>query len=103
VATSTRPGAPTSVTVKKSKRRLVVRWAAPAPNGSAAVKKYRAKVYRVKANGKLKYRAKCYAKASKLKCRTKKLTRRTTYVVKVQARNSKGYGPASALVTYRLK
>jgi endonuclease YncB( thermonuclease family) len=103
VATSTRPGAPDSVRVKKSKRRLVVRWAAPAPNGSAAVKKYRAKVYRVKANGKLKYRAKCYAKASKLKCRTKKLTRRTTYVVKVQARNRKGYGPASALVTYRLK
>ena len=102
-AAATRPAAPTSVTVKRSKRRLVVRWAAPEPNGSAAVRKYRAKVYRVKANGKLKYRAKCYAKASKLTCRTKKLTRRTTYVVTVQARNAKGYGPAAAPVTYRLK
>jgi endonuclease YncB( thermonuclease family) len=101
-AASTRPGAPTAVTVKKSKRRLVVRWAAPEPNGSAAVKRYRVKVYRVKASGKLKYRAKCYAKAKKLKCRTKKLKRRTTYVVKVQARNKKGYGAASDLVRYRL-
>ena len=100
---STRPGAPRAVRVKAKKRRLVVRWAAPQPNGSKRIKKYRAKVYRVKANGKLKYRTKCFAKAKKRKCRTKKLKRRTTYVVKVQARNKKGYGQASTLVRYRLK
>jgi endonuclease YncB( thermonuclease family) len=98
-----RPGAPRAVRVKAKKRRLVVRWAAPQPNGSKRIKKYRAKVYRVKANGKLKYRTKCFAKAKKRKCRTKKLKRRTTYVVKVQARNKKGYGQASTLVRYRLK
>jgi endonuclease YncB( thermonuclease family) len=102
-ATSTRPGSPGGVRASVSKRRLVVRWSAPAPNGSAKVKKYRVKVYRVKANGKTKYRAKCYAKAKKLKCRTKKLPRRRTYLVKVQARNAKGYGPTAVPITVRIR
>ena len=89
---ATRPGAPESVAVRSAKRRLYVSWDPPAPNGSAKVKKYRVKVYRVKANGKLKLKAKCYAKASRDRCRTKKLKRRTTYAIKVQARNKKGYG-----------
>ena len=102
VAASRRPGVVQSVTVKASKRRLVTRWAAPAPNGSAKVTKYRVKVYR-KVGSKMKYRTTCYASAKKLTCKTKKLARKTTYVVKVRARNKKGYGPASAPATFRLR
>ena len=51
----------------------------------------------------LKYRTSCTAKARTLKCRTKKLLKGRTYVVKVQARNTKGYGAYSAPVTIRVK
>jgi len=99
---ATRPGAPQSVTATTAARRVVARWAAPQPNGSAAVTKYRAMVYK-KVGKKLKVRATCYAKSSKVTCRTKKLAKRTTYYVKVQARNAKGYGPAASLVKVRVR
>ncbi|MCU0284058.1 MAG: lamin tail domain-containing protein [Candidatus Nanopelagicales bacterium] len=99
---STRPGAPQAVSVKVASRRLVVRWAAPAANGSKAVTKYRTKVH-AKVGTKLKLRATCTAKAKQRMCRTGKLAKRATYVVTVQARNAKGYGPASAPVLARVR
>ena len=96
-----KPGMPSSVRVKAKKRRLVVRWAAPAPDGAAEVTKYRARVL-LRAKKKLKPRARCTVKAPGMKCRTKKLVKRRTYVVKVQARNAAGYG-APARVQLRLK
>jgi endonuclease YncB( thermonuclease family) len=101
-ATSPRPGAPSSVAARASARRLVVTWAAPAPNGSVKVTKYRARVYSTKGR-KASVRATCYASAKKLTCRSKRLPTRTTYVVTVQARNAKGYGPKSTPVTVRLR
>ncbi len=95
------PGAPGSVRVKAKNRRLVVRWSAPVPDGTAEVTKYRVRVL-LRAKKKLKQRARCAAKATSTKCRTKKLVKRRTYVVKVQARNAVGYGaPAQARI--RLK
>ena len=98
---ASKPGAPSSVRVKAKKRRLVVRWAAPVPDGAAEVTKYRARVL-LRTKKKLKQRARCVAKATSTKCRTKKLVKRRTYVVKVQARNTAGYG-APAQVRFRLK
>ena len=98
---ASKPGAPSSVRVKAKKRRLVVRWAAPVPDGAAEVTKYRARVL-LRTKKKLKQRARCVAKATSTKCRTKKLVKRRTYVVKVQARNAAGYG-APSQVRFRLK
>jgi hypothetical protein len=89
------------VRVKAKKRRLVVRWAAPLPDGAAEVTKYRARVL-LRTKKKRKQRARCVAKATSTKCRTKKLAKRRTYVVKVQARNAAGYG-APSQVRFRLK
>ena len=74
----------------------------PGPNGTAKVTKYRAKVYLVSGNT-LKYRTSCTAKSRAWKCRTKKLLKGRTYVVKVQARNSKGYGQFAAPVRVRVR
>jgi hypothetical protein len=81
---------------------VTVRWSAPAPNGTKKLTKYRAKVY-LSSGTSLKYRTSCTAKARTLHCRTKKLLKGRTYVVKVQARNAKGYGAYSAPVTVRIK
>ncbi len=97
-----RPASPTSVRASSRSTRITVRWAAPAPNGTAKVTKYRAKVYLVSGNT-LKYRTSCTAKSRAWKCRTKKLLKGRTYVVKVQARNSKGYGPFAAPVRVRVR
>lgn len=101
-ATSSRPGAPTAVTAAAAGRRVVVAWRPPAPNGSTAVTKYRAKVYK-KVGKKLKYRTTCTAKGTKLTCRTGTLAKRSTYVVKVAARTKKGYGPSAAPVSVRIR
>ncbi len=97
-----RPASPSSVRASSKSKRITVRWAAPAPNGTTKVTKYRAKVYLVSGT-KLKYRTSCTAKSRTWKCRTKKLLKGRTYVVKVQARNSKGYGAASAPVRVRVR
>jgi endonuclease YncB( thermonuclease family) len=97
-----RPAAPTAVRVSAKSKRVTVRWAAPAPNGSKKVTKYRARVY-LSGGKSLKYRTSCTAKARSLKCRTKKLLKGRTYVVKVQARNAKGYGAYSAPVAVRVR
>ena len=99
---ATRPAAPGLSAAKAKSRRLVVKWSAPAPNGSAKVTKYRAKVHK-KVGKKLKVKATCYASAKKRTCTTKKLPRRTTYLVVVAARNKKGYGPASAALRVRIR
>lgn len=101
-AASSRPGAPAGVTASASGRRVVVAWRPPAPNGSAAVTKYRAKVYK-KVGKKLTYRTTCTAKGTRLTCRTGTLSKRSTYVVKVAARNAKGYGPSAAPVSVRIR
>jgi endonuclease YncB( thermonuclease family) len=101
-APTTRPAVPTAVRAISKSKRITVRWAAPTPNGTKKVTKYRAKVY--KSSGKaLKFRTSCTAKSRTWKCTTKKLLKGRTYVVKVQARNAKGYGPYSAPVTVRVK
>ncbi|HYN57605.1 MAG TPA: lamin tail domain-containing protein [Motilibacterales bacterium] len=102
VARTNRPAAPSSVLASSSSKRVTVRWAAPAPNGTKKVTKYRAKVY-LKSGKALKYRTSCTAKSKTLKCRTKKLLKGRTYVVKIQARNSKGYGPFSAPASVRVR
>jgi hypothetical protein len=79
-----------------------VRWSAPAPNGTKKVTKYRAKVY-LSSGTTLKYRASCTAKSRTLACRTKKLRKGRTYIVRVQARNARGYGAFSAPVTVRVR
>lgn len=101
-----RPGAPTAVRTSVKSRRITIRWVAPAANGSPRITKYQAKVYQKRSGKSLKKRATCTAKGSKLTCRTKKLTRKRTYVVVVQARTvkgAKGYGPRSAPVTKRIR
>ncbi len=101
-----RPGAPTAVTTSVKSRRIRVRWVAPAANGSPSITKYRAKVYQVRQGKAPKKRATCTARGSTLTCRTKKLTRKRTYVVVVQARTvkgSKGYGPRSVPVSVRVR
>jgi Fibronectin type III domain len=102
VAPTSRPAAPTAVRASAKSKRVTVRWAAPAPNGTKKVTKYRAKVY-LSSGTALKYRTSCTAKSRTLKCRTKKLLKGRTYVVKVQARNTKGYGAYSAPVSVRVK
>jgi hypothetical protein len=102
LAPANRPSAPTAVRASAKSKRVTVRWSAPAPNGTKKVTKYRAKVY-LSSGKALKYRASCTAKSRTLKCRTKKLLKGRTYVVKVQARNAKGYGAYSAPVTVRVR
>ena len=102
VAATNRPAAPTAVRASSKSKRITVRWSAPAPNGTKKVTKYRTRVY-LKSGKSLKYRASCTAKARTLKCRTKKLLKGRTYVVKVQARNTKGYGAYSSAVTIKVK
>jgi endonuclease YncB( thermonuclease family) len=102
VARTTRPAAPTAVRATSKSKRITVRWSAPAPNGTKKVTKYRAKVY-LSSKKSLKYRTSCTAKSRTLTCRTKKLIKGRTYVVKVQARNAKGYGASSTAVTVRVK
>ncbi|HSO03952.1 MAG TPA: lamin tail domain-containing protein, partial [Candidatus Limnocylindrales bacterium] len=102
VAATNRPAAPTAVRASAKAKRITVRWSAPAPNGTKKVTKYRARVY-LKSGKSLKYRTSCTAKARTLTCRTKKLIKGRTYVVKVQARNTKGYGVYSSAVTIRVK
>ncbi len=102
VAPTTRPAAPTAVRATSKSKRVTVRWSAPAPNGTKKVTKYRAKVY-LSSGKSLKYRTSCTAKSRTLTCRTKKLIKGRTYVVKVQARNAKGYGAASTPVTVRVR
>jgi hypothetical protein len=102
VAATNRPAAPTAVRASAKAKRITVRWSAPAPNGTKKVTKYRARVY-LKSGKSLKYRTSCTAKARTLKCRTKKLVKGRTYLVKVQARNTKGYGAYSSAVTIRVK
>jgi endonuclease YncB( thermonuclease family) len=102
VAPTTRPAAPSAVRATSKSKRITVRWSAPAPNGTKKVTKYRAKVY-LSSGKSLKYRTSCTSKSRTLKCRTKKLIKGRTYVVKVQARNAKGYGASSAPVTIRVR
>ena len=102
VAPTNRPAAPTAVRASAKSKRVTVRWSAPVPNGTKKVTKYRAKVY-LSSGKALKYRTSCTAKSRTLTCRTKKLLKGRTYVVKVQARNSKGYGAQSAPVAVRVK
>jgi hypothetical protein len=90
-----RPGAPRAISVKASKRRLTVSWVPPESPGTYAVSKYRARAY-LKSGSKLKWRATCYASASKLTCRTKTLAKGKLYSVRVWARNKAGYGAVSA-------
>lgn len=97
-----KPSAPAGVSARAKSRRITVRWTAPASAGSYALTRYRARAYQA-SGSKLKVKATCYAKASKLTCRTKKLKKGRTYVVKVAARNKKGYGVASAPVSIRVK
>lgn len=99
---TTRPAAPRSVRASAKSKRVTVRWAAPTRNGTKKVTKYRAKVY-LSSGKSLKYRTSCTAKSKTLKCRTKKLLKGRTYVVKVQARNSTGYGAYSTPVSVRVK
>ncbi|HYO86109.1 MAG TPA: lamin tail domain-containing protein [Dermatophilaceae bacterium] len=101
-APTKRPGAPTAVRATAKSKRVTVRWSAPVPNGTKKVTKYRAKVY-LSSGKAMKYRTSCTAKPRTLKCRTKKLLKGRTYVVKVQARNAKGYGAFSAPVTVRVR
>jgi endonuclease YncB( thermonuclease family) len=93
------PGAPTNVRVRQRGRRLVVRWTGPETQASLAasaeITKYRARVLHRTKKKKLKKRATCTATAAATKCRTKKLKKRRTYVIKVQARNAAGYGPTA--------
>ena len=96
-----RPGAPTAVQASLRSKRILVRWAAPAPLVTPKVTKYRARVY-LKSGKSLKYRTSCAAKAKSTTCRTKKLKKGRTYVVRVQARNAKGYGTYSAAVPIRV-
>ncbi|HEX6887145.1 MAG TPA: lamin tail domain-containing protein [Candidatus Nanopelagicales bacterium] len=102
LTTSSRPGAPKAATAKAAGRRIVARWAAPVANGSKRVTKYRVRVYK-QVGTKLKYRTSCTAKSTKRTCRTAKLPRKATYVVRVQARNAKGYGPAAPSITVRVR
>ncbi len=102
VARTNRPAAPRAVRASAKSKRVTVRWAAPVPNGTKKVTKYRAKVY-LSSGKALKYRTSCTAKSKTLKCRTKKLLKGRTYVIKVQARNSKGYGASSTPVSIRVK
>jgi len=102
VKTTNRPAAPSAVRASSKAKRVTVRWSAPAPNGTKKVTKYRARVY-LSSGKSLKYRTSCTAKARTLKCRTKKLLKGRTYVVKVQARNTKGYGAYSTPVSIRVK
>ena len=102
LAPTNRPGPPTAVRASAKSKRVTVRWSAPAPNGTKKLTKYRTKVY-LSSGTSLKYRTSCTAKARTLHCRTKKLLKGRTYVVKVQARNAKGYGAYSAPVTVRIK
>ncbi len=97
-----RPAAPGTVRASAKSKRVTVRWSAPVPNGTKKVTKYRAKVY-LSSGKALKYRTSCTAKSRTLTCRTKKLLKGRTYVVKVQARNSKGYGAQSAPVAVRVR
>ncbi len=99
---ATKPGAPVSVSATSRKRRLTVSWSAPESDGGAAVTKYRVKVYKKKGK-RLKRKARCYARNGALSCRTKKLKRRKTYVVRVQARNRQGYGPAAPSLSVRVR
>lgn len=100
-ATSARPGPPLAVTAAAAGKRIRARWAPPAPDGSAKVTRYRVRVHH-KVGKKQRLRATCYASAKRVTCRTKKLKKRTTYTVSVQARNKKGYGPAAAIVRVRV-
>lgn len=97
-----RPSAPLGISATSKARRITVRWTPPAATGSSALTKFRARAYQ-KSGSKLKVKATCYAKASKLTCRTKKLKKGRTYLVKVAARNKKGYGPTSAALSIRVK
>jgi hypothetical protein len=99
---ATRPGAPTAVAAAASGRRITVSWRPPAPNGSTTITKYRARVYK-KVGSKLRYRTTCTAKGTKLTCRTGTLSKRTTYIVRLAARNKKGYGPSAAPVSVRIR
>ena len=101
-APTKKPAAPAAVRATSKSKRITVRWAAPAPNGTAKVTKYRVKVY-LRSGKSLKYRTSCTAKSRTLTCRTKKLVKGRTYVVKVQARNAKGYGTYAPPVTVRVK
>lgn len=101
VSTVISPGAPTAVRATSKKRRITARWAAPAPNGSAEVTKYRARAY-LRKGKRLKLRATCTATATAGRCTTKKLLKRRTYVLRVQARSAAGYGsPAQVQVRVR--
>lgn len=97
-----KPSAPRGVSASASKKRLQISWSAPVTSGTYALTKYRARAY-LRSGGKLKWRATCYAKATKLTCKTKKLKKSKIYYVKVWAKNKKGYGTASAPVAVRNK
>ncbi len=101
-AAASKPGAPVAVSASSRKRRLTVSWAAPESDGGAAITKYRVKVYKKKGR-KLKKRAKCFARNGALSCRTKKLKKKRTYYVRVQARNAKGYGTSAPLLRVRVR
>jgi Fibronectin type III domain len=102
LAPTNRPGAPTAVQASAKSKRVTVRWSAPTPNGTKKLTKYRATVY-LSSGKSLKYRTSCTAKSRTLHCRTKKLPKGRTYVVKVQARNAKGYGAPSTPVAVRVR
>lgn len=97
-----RPATPRSVTATYAKGRVRVSWSAPAPNGSAAVTRYRATVRRT-SGGKLVTVATCYARAPKLTCTSATLRSGRTYKVTVAARNSRGYGTRSAYVSVKAR
>jgi hypothetical protein len=101
VAATGRPASPTAVRATTKAKRITVRWSPPAPNGTPKVTRYRAKVY-LSSGRSLKYRTSCTTKSRTLTCRTTKLLKGRTYVVKVQARNAKGYGAYSATASVRV-
>jgi hypothetical protein len=72
--------APVRAVSTYSKRRVTVRWDAPAP-GFAAITGYKARIYTKKSGGK--YLGGCSAKAGATKCRTKKLKKRKRYYIKL--------------------
>lgn len=97
-----RPGAPRSVTVRSAYRRIRASWLAPAPSAAAPVTLYRVRVYR-RVDGTLRLRAACYARPGTPTCRTVRLVKGLTYLVRVQARNAAGYGPPAPLVRIRVR
>jgi len=75
-----------------SKRRITVRWDAPAP-GFAPVTGYTAKVYTKASGGK--YLGKCTASATATQCRTKKLKKRKKYYIELTTHLAVGSYTAS--------